>query len=88
LVSPLNYGSGHLGFTPLSHGSDSGFFTPLKDGEFDYGFLFSPERFSISKACSTPQSCRKSLGLGLANKSEDKKTDVQCSGYDMDFTKL
>jgi len=88
LVSPLNYGSGHLGFTPLSHGSDSGFFTPLKDGEFDYGFLFSPERFSISKACSTPQSCRKSLGLGLANKSEDKKTDAQCSGYDMDFTKL
>ena len=88
VISPLNYGSGHLGFTPLSHGSDSGFFTPLKEGEFDYGFLFSPERFSISKACSTPQSCRKSLGLGLANKGEDKKVDVQCSGYDMDFTKL
>ena len=88
LVSPLNYGSGHLGFTPLNHGSDSGFFTPLKEGEFDYGFLFSPERFSVSKACSTPQSCRKSLGLGLANKGEDKKADVQCSGYDMDFAKL
>ena len=88
LVSPLNYGGGHLGFTPLNHGSDSGFFTPLKEGEFDYGFLFSPERFSSSKVCSTPQSCRKSLGLGLANKGEDKKVDVQCSGCDMDFTKL
>lgn len=88
LVSPLNCGSGHLGFTPASHGSDSGFFTPLKEGEFDYGFLLSPERFSISKACSTPQSCRKSLGLGLAYRAEDKKVDAQCRGYDMDFTKL
>ena len=88
LVSPLNCGSGHLGFTPVSHSSDSGFFTPLKEGEFDYGFLFSPERFSISKASSTPQSCRKSLGLGLAYRGEDKKADAQCSSYDMDFTKL
>lgn len=89
LVSPLNYGSGgHLGFTPMSHGSDSGFFTPLKEGEFDYGFLFSPETFNTSKVCSTPQSCRKSLGLGLAYKGEDKKADTQCSGYDMDFSKL
>ena len=88
LVSPLNYGSSHLGFTPVNHGSDSGFFTPLKEGEFDCGFLFSPEGFSISKACSTPQSCRKSLGLGLTYRCEDKKTDAQCSGYDMDFTKL
>ena len=90
LVSPLNYGSGHLGFTPLNHGSDSGFFTPFKEGEFDYAYLFSPERFSTSKACSTPQSCRKSLGLGLAYKGEDtcKKADTQCSGYDMDFSKL
>ena len=54
----------------------------------DYGFLFSPERFSICKACSTPQSCRKSLGLGLACKGEEKKTDSQCTGYDADFSKL
>lgn len=88
LVSPLGCSSGHLGFTPLNYGSDSGFFTPLKEGETDYGFLFSPERFSISKACSTPQSCRKSLGLGLAFKGEEMKADTQCSGYDIDFTKL
>ena len=88
LVSPLGSGSSHLGFTPLNYGSDSGFFTPLKEGDMDYGFLFSPERFSMSKACSTPQSCRKSLGLGLACKGEEKKTDLQCTGYDVDFTKL
>lgn len=88
LVSPMGSGNGHLGFTPLNYGSDSGFFTPLKEGDTDYGFLFSPERFSISKTCSTPQSCRKSLGLGLACKGEEKKAGYQCTGYDIDFTKL
>ena len=85
LVSPLGYGScGPLGFTPLKFGSDSGFFSPLKDGQMDYGFLFSPERFGSNKVCSTPQTCRKSLGLGLACKTEEKKAD----GYDADFTRL
>lgn len=84
LVSPLGCGSGQLGFTPLNFGSDSGFFTPLKEGEIDYGFLFSPERFGSS----TPQSCRKSLGLGLVCKAEEKKANYQNIGYDADFTKL
>ncbi|XP_068672183.1 forkhead box protein N3-like isoform X2 [Montipora foliosa] len=58
------------GFTPLIHGRDSGIFTPSSEGEMDFAFLFSPERFSSQKICSTPQSCRKSLGLGLTNKSD------------------
>lgn len=89
LVSPLGCSSsGQLGLTPLTYGSDSGFFTPLKEGDMDYTFLFSPERFSLSKVCSTPQSCRKSLGLGLACKGEEKKVDSQSTGYDIDFAKL
>ena len=90
LVSPL--GLSHLGcsgLTPLNYGSDSGIFTPLKEGEMDFGFLFSPERFAGSnKECSTPQSCRKSLRLGLTNRADDKKSDSRYSAYDVDFSKL
>ena len=75
-------------YTPLNYGSDSGIFTPLKEGEMDFGFLFSPERFGNSKTCSTPQSCRKSLGLGLAGRVDEKKADSWYSGYDADFSKL
>lgn len=90
LVSPM--GSSHLGctgLTPLNYGPvDSGIFTPLKDGEMDFGFLFSPERFGCSKSFSTPHSCRKSLGLGLTSKTDDKKLDSRYSAYDADFSKL
>ena len=90
LVSPM--GSSHLGcsgLTPLNYGpADSGIFTPLKDGEIDFGFLFSPDRFGCSKTCSTPQSCRKSLGLGMTSRTNDKKLDSQYSAYDADFSKL
>ena len=90
LMSPL--GSSNLGcsgFTPLNYGSDSGIFTPLKEGEMDFGFLFSPERFGSSKICSTPQSCRKSLGLGLVGgRADEKKADSRYSAYDADFSKL
>jgi len=90
LVSPLAGSSnlGYSGFTPLKFGSDSGIFTPSRDGEMDFGFLFSPERFGSSKACSTPQSCRKSLGLGLSSRAEEKKTDSGYNSYDADFSKL
>lgn len=85
LVSPPGYNnSGHTGFTPPQFSSDSGFFSPFKEGTVDYGFLFSPERFANSKVCSTPQSCRKSLGLGLTCKNQDKKVDE----YDTDFARL
>ena len=89
LVSPLGLSTlGYSGLTPLNYGSDSGIFTPLKEGEMDFGFLFSPERFGSIKTCSTPQSCRKSLRLGLTNRADDKKSDSRYSSYDVDFSKL
>lgn len=85
LVSPLGYNnSGHTGFTSLQFSSDSGFFSPFQEGTVDYGFLLSPERFGNSRVCSTPQSCRKSLGLGLTCKNQGKKADE----YDADFARL
>ena len=58
----------HQAFTPLKFDSDSGFFTPFADGDFEYGFLVSPSRYSSAvtpgKLNSTPQRCRKSLRLG------------------------
>ena len=93
LGSPLTSSNlGCTGLTPLNYASDSGIFTPLKEGEMDFGFLFSPERLGSSKICSTPQSCRKSLGLGLSSSTHNSKASADsqytCSGNDTEFLKL
>ena len=93
LGSPLTSSNlGCTGLTPLNYASDSGIFTPLKEGEMDFGFLISPERLGSSKICSTPQSCRKSLGLGLSSSTHNSKaladSQYTCSGNDTEFLKL
>ena len=93
LGSPLTSSNlGCTGLTPLNYTSDSGIFTPLKEGEMDFGFLFSPERLGSSKICSTPQSCRKSLGLGLSSSTHNSKALIDsqytCSGNDTEFLNL
>lgn len=88
LGSPLTSSNlGCTGLTPLNYASDSGIFTPLTEGEMDFGFLFSPERLGSS---STPQRCRKSLGLGLPSTTHNSKAlaDSQYSSNDADFLKL
>ena len=88
-TSPMNSSSlMSSGLTPLIGGRDNGALIPFREGEMDFAFLFSPERFSSQKVCSTPHNCRKSLGLSPIGNMDDKKLDSLYSGDDEGFSKL
>ena len=74
--------------TAFISGQDDGVLTPFREGEMDFAFLFSPERFASQKVCSTPHNCRKSLGLGPIGNLDDKKLDSLYDGDDEGFRKL